>query len=64
MAKTGINALFELIDDLEKQVRIKYPKQRGRVMIANAKQIADYEVGKDDVMLWAHTYQKELKKHL
>lgn len=62
MAKNGIDAIFELINELEKKIRNKHPKQKGRVMIANAKQVADYEVDKDDVMLWAHTYQKELQK--
>jgi len=64
MAKTGIDALFELIDDLEKKICDKFPKQKGKVMIANAKQVADYEVENEDVMLWAHTYQKELQKRL
>lgn len=62
--KLGIDSLFDQIDELEKKIRKKHPKQKGRVIIANAKQKADYEVGKEDIMRWAHTYFTQLEKSL
>ena len=64
MRKLGIDALFNQIEELETLVKKKFPRQKGRVMIATAKQVADYEVGKEDVMKWAHIYSQELKKYL
>ena len=59
-----LEALFEDIEKLEKDIRKKHPKQRGRVLIANAKQRADYESSPDNDVEWAHNYKLELEKEL
>jgi hypothetical protein len=57
--------LLNEVDKLEKDIRKKYPKQRGRVLIANAKEITDYAVGKEaDEFTWLINYRRELVARL
>ena len=62
MSGEGINALFEKIDTMEREILKKFPKQKGRVKIANAKTNADYEAKEGDEYHWAHIYHKELQR--
>ncbi len=53
------------VDKLEKDIKKKYPKQRGLVLIANAKEVTDYAVGKDaDQFTWMISYRRELEVRL
>jgi len=63
---SGINQILEDIEKYEKELLKKFPKQKGRVMRANAKQLVDAELGKTDVdeMRWAVLYREKLKSYL
>lgn len=57
--------LVKEIDTLEKKIRKKYPKQKGRVLIANAKEITNYAVDRnEDEFRWYVQYRKELDSRL
>ena len=59
---TTINQMFDRIEDLEKQLRKKFPKQKGRVMIANIKSALDFTVGRENEVKWATEYMNKLKE--
>jgi hypothetical protein len=59
---SGINDLMAKIDKLEEQIKKSNPKQKGRVIIANAKSNASYEVDAKDQFKWAVVYYEQLKK--
>lgn len=63
---TGINDLLTKIEKLEKDVRKRYPKQEGRVILANLKQKIDYSFKEDEPnsMEWASRYHQELENCL
>jgi hypothetical protein len=61
---SGINDLMTKIDKLEEQIKKSNPKQKGRVIIANAKSNASYEVDANDQFKWAVVYYEQLKKVL
>lgn len=61
----GIKDVLNDIEKLEKDIKKKYPKQRGRVIIANAKEVTDYAVGKEtDQFTWLINYRRELVARL
>jgi hypothetical protein len=68
MVVSTIDKLFDEVDDLEKQVKKKYPKQKGRVILANIKTEIDYEIGKpsdnSEKLRWFRKYADSLKKVL
>jgi hypothetical protein len=56
--------LYDDVVTLEKEVRKRFPKQSGRVMIANAKQLIDMELGRMDnanEVPWMIQYRDKLK---
>lgn len=59
---SGINDLMNRIAKLEETIKKNHPKQKGRVMIANAKSTASYEIDRKDEFRWAIAYYEELKK--
>jgi len=59
---SGINDLMKCIEKLEERIKKENPKQKGRVIIANAKSNASYEVDSTDQFRWAAVYHDELKK--
>jgi hypothetical protein len=59
---SGINDLMDRISRLEETIKRNNPKQKGRVMIANAKSTASYEIDRKDEFRWAIAYYEELKK--
>lgn len=63
---SSLEKIFEEVDILEKQIKKKYPAQRGRVLIANIKSIMDYEQGRpeteSDHIKWAVEYRSRLKE--
>ena len=59
---SGINDLMSRIEKLEDRIKKENPKQKGRVIIANAKSNASYEVDSGDQFRWASVYHDELKK--
>lgn len=65
---SGINNILEDIERFEQELLKKFPKQKGRVLRANAKSNTDAELGKpnNDVeeMKWAVLYRENLKKLL
>jgi hypothetical protein len=64
---SGINDLLDKIIVLEKQIKKKYPKQEGRVKIANAKQKVDYSFPEPETankMEWSSRYYAELENSL
>ncbi len=64
---TGINNLLDQIITLEKAIKKKYPKQDGRVKIANAKQAVDYSFPDPETankMEWSSRYYTELQNRL
>lgn len=65
---SGINGILEDIERFEQELLKKFPKQKGRVLRANAKSNTDAELGKpiNDVeeMKWAVLYRENLKKLL
>ncbi len=64
---SGINDLLDKIINLEKSIKKKYPKQAGRVKIANAKQSVDYSFPDPETankMEWSSRYYKELQNQL
>ena len=57
-------ALYEEVSSLEKSLRKKFPKQHGRVMIANLKCDMDMCVGRMDnvnEVQWLMQYRDKLK---
>jgi hypothetical protein len=57
--------LYEDVIVLEKEIRKKYPKQDGRVKIANAKSDIDMEVGRIDntnEVPWMIQYRDKLRE--
>ena len=62
---SSLEKIFEEVDTLEKQIKKKYPAQRGRVLIANIKSIIDYEQGRPETepehIKWAIEYRSKLK---
>jgi hypothetical protein len=65
---SGINSILEDIERFEQELLKKFPKQKGRVLRANAKSNTDAELGKpsNDVeeMKWAVLYRENLKRLL
>lgn len=65
---SGINDVLKDIENFEKELLRKFPKQRGKVLRANAKSDTDAELGKPDndvqEMKWAVLYRENLKKLL
>jgi hypothetical protein len=63
---SSINSLLDKIIALEKAIKKKYPKQAGRVRIANAKQATDYSFNDPDpnMMEWNSRYHTELENAL
>lgn len=64
---SGLNDLLDKIIKIEEQIKKKYPKQVGRVRIANAKQNVDYAFPDRDTinqMEWAAKYYTELENVL
>lgn len=61
---SGINDLMKRIELLEDKIKKENPKQKGRVIIANAKCNASYEVDSTEQFKWAVVYHDELKKML
>lgn len=63
-----LDKLFEDVFSLEKQVKTRWPDQRGRVIIANLKTDMDYEFGKPtndgEHIKWAIEYKSRLKSKL
>jgi hypothetical protein len=59
---SGINDLMNKIEKLEEVIKKNNPKQKGRVMIANAKSNASYAVDTTETFKWAVMYHDELKK--
>jgi hypothetical protein len=64
MEKLGLDAMIEKIDVLEKEIKKKYPKQAGRVKIANAKALTDYEISEEHEMEWLLHYIGSLRNQL
>jgi len=68
MTTSTMDRLFEEIDSLEIRLKKKYPKQKGRVILANIKTDIDYEIGKPsdsiEEMRWCRIYVDRLKSHL
>jgi hypothetical protein len=61
----AIKDLFDNITNLEKKVKELFPKQRGRVLITNAKQNVDYTLGalnEKNTYEWNARYCEELQK--
>jgi hypothetical protein len=57
--------LLTEVEELEKKIKKKHPKQKGRVLIANAKEITDYAVEFDkDNFAWYIQYRRELESRL
>lgn len=57
-------ALYEEVSTLEKSIRKKFPKQSGRVMIANIKSDMDMCVGRMDAVneiQWLIEYRDKLR---
>ena len=57
-------ALYEEVSTLEKSIRKKFPKQSGRVMIANIKSDMDMCVGRMDAIneiQWLIEYRDKLR---
>lgn len=51
--------------EIEKKIKKKHPKQKGRVLIANAKEITDYAVEfEKDSFGWYIQYRRELESRL
>lgn len=64
---SGLNHLLDKILQLEKDIKKKYPKQEGRVKIANAKQAVDYsfpDPSSANIMEWSSRYYTELENRL
>ena len=61
---SGINDLMNRIEKLEEQIKKNHPKQKGRVIIANAKCNASYEVDIKDQFKWAIAYYEQLQKQI
>jgi len=61
MTQHGLLKLVEEIETLEKRVRKAHPKQKGRVLIANAKSLLDATVGRSDEFRWAVEYRSALE---
>lgn len=60
---SSINSLLDKIIALETAIKKKYPKQDGRVKLANCKQKVDYFFADPDStnqMEWANKYHEEL----
>jgi len=60
---SGINELMKSIEMVEERIKRENPKQKGRVIIANAKSKASYEVDSKEQFKWAVVYLEELKKN-
>ena len=64
----NLERLFEDIEVLEAEIKKKWPKQKGRVIIANIKTEVDYELGKPEGdmenLKWANEYKSKLKEHI
>lgn len=64
----NLNKLFDDIDTLERQLKKKYPAQKGRVLLANIKTEVDYELGKPtsdaESIKWSIEYKNKLKKEI
>ena len=57
-------ALYEEVSTLEKSIRKKFPKQSGRVMIANIKSDMDMCIGRMDAVneiQWLIEYRDKLR---
>lgn len=68
MTISTIDKIFEEVDQLESQIKKKFPKQKGRVLLANLKTEIDYEIGKPDntseQLRWFRKYVDNMKKAL
>lgn len=61
----NVDTLMNQIESLEKEIKKRHPKQKGRVLLANAKTKVDYELGKDAHFLqWNRQYRDELERIL
>ena len=64
----SISNLTSEIEKTEDRIKSTFPKQKGRVAIAEAKQNADYALGKPsnstEEMRWAVEYLSNLKSYL
>lgn len=58
------NLLLEHILDAETKIKEKYPKQKGKVLIASARQAADYAVDDKKSQDWCVAYFKELSNRI
>lgn len=63
---SSINSLLDKIIVLEKAIKKKYPKQDGRVKLANCRQKVDYSFNEPDpnMMEWNSRYHTELENCL
>lgn len=65
IAHSGVDNLIDKIEKTEIKVKQMHPGKKGRVMIANAKQVVDYEFGREiNQMEWSVRYLQELDKIL
>jgi hypothetical protein len=65
VAHSGIDNLLDKIEKAEKRVKEIYRGKTAKVKMANARQMVDYEFGKDiNQMGWAVRYLQELGKLL
>ena len=62
--KLGFDALLDEIVKLEKEIKNKFPEQRGKVLLANAKTEVNYISDKKDVFKWNVDYKNELERIL
>ena len=64
----NLEALFEDIEVLEKEIKKTWPKQKGRVILANIKTDVDYEFGSPETdvehLKWAAEYKSKLRAKL
>jgi len=60
----AIDDVLESIDKVTIEIKKKYPKDMARVLIANSKTLASYEVEEKDVMRWHVMLLDNLRKHL
>lgn len=68
MTTSTMNKLFDNIDTLEGEIKKRFPKQKGRVILANIKTEIDYEMGKpsNDIeqLKWCRLYVDKLRDNL
>jgi len=62
--KLGFDALLEEIANLEVEIKVRFPEQRGKVLLANAKTDVNYISDKNDLFKWNVDYKNELERIL